>query len=243
MKVGILQADVLREELQPAFGHYPRMFESVLGPAARESGREATFQAYDVRFEEYPANVDDCDAYIVTGSRHSVYDDFRWIRTLRDYVQTLHDARKKLVGICFGHQLIAHALGGEALPAEAGWAVGVHRMRVVARHGAMSPPLNAVSLLSSHKDQVAALPPGARLLGATDFCPQASFALDDHILTFQGHPEFNKPYAEALMRAREALIGDAFAPGIASLSEDTDEAVVARWIVNFIADGSTPPTR
>jgi len=237
MKVGILQADVLREELQPTFGQYSRMFESVLGSAAHDRGHSAAFHVYDVRFNEYPRAVDDCDGYIITGSRHSVYDDLTWIQTLRDYVRTLHQERKRLVGICFGHQLIAHALGGETLPARGGWAVGVHRMKVVARHGSMTPPQNAVSLLSSHKDQVAALPPHARLLGTTDFCPKASFALGDHILTFQGHPEFSKPYAEALMRARETLIGDAFAPGIASLAEATDEAVVARWIVNFIADG------
>lgn len=254
MKVGILQADVLREELQPTFGQYSWMFESVLGSAAQEHGHSAAFRVYDVRHNEYPDDLDDCDGYIITGSRHSVYDDLAWIQTLRGYVGALHDARKKLVGICFGHQLIAHALGGETLPAPNGWAVGVHRMRVVAPHGAMTPAQNAVSLLSSHKDQVAALPPHARLLGATDFCPKASFALGDHILTFQGHPEFTKPYAEALMRARETLIGHAFAPGIASLAEATDEAVVARWIVNFItdgpssrngplSDGSTPPMR
>lgn len=237
MRIGILQADVLREELQPTFGQYPKMFESVLGTAAHKSGRDIAFRVYDVRCNEYPEDLDDCDGYIITGSRHSVYDDLPWIQTLRNHVGTLHEARKKLVGICFGHQLIAHALGGEARAARNGWAVGVHRMRVVAPHDSMTPPKLSVSLLSSHKDQVAALPPHARLLGATDFCPKASFALGDHILTFQGHPEFSKPYAEALMRAREALIGDAFAPGIASLAEATDETVVAHWIVNFISDG------
>lgn len=237
MRVGILQADVLREELQPAFGQYSRMFESTLGAAAQRSGRGAAFHVYDVRFDEYPRQLDDCDGYIITGSRHSVYDDLDWIHALKRFVRALHGARKKLVGICFGHQLIAAALGGETAPAAAGWAVGVHRMRVLAAHTAMTPRSKAVSLLSSHKDQVAALPPGARLLGATDFCPRASFAVSDHILTFQGHPEFTKPYAEALMRARETLIGDAFAPGIASLAQETDDAVVARWIVNFIADG------
>lgn len=239
MKIGILQADVLREELQPRFGEYSRMFEGVLGEAAAATGRSASFAVYDVLHGEYPRQVDACDGYVVTGSRESVYDDLPWIRNLAAYVRELHAARRKLIGICFGHQLIAHVLGGETRSAQGGWAVGVHRMRVVGTDGCMVPRRAEVGLLSSHRDQVAALPPNARLLGATDFCPNASFALGEHILTFQGHPEFSKGYAEALMRARQNLIGDAFAPGIASLSEATDEAVVGRWIVNFIAASGT----
>ena len=235
MRIGILQADVLREELQPEFGEYSRMFEGVLGAAALATGRCASFGVYDVLHGEYPARVDACDGYVVTGRRESVYDDLPWIRQLANYVRELHAVRKKLIGICFGHQLIAHCLGGETRSARGGWAVGVHRMRVLGTDAWMTPRRAEVGLLSSHKDQVAALPPGARLLGATSFCPHASFALGEHILTFQGHPEFSKGYAEALMRAREDLIGDAFAPGIASLSAATDEAVVGRWIVNFIA--------
>lgn len=237
-RIGILQTDSVRAEFQDAFGSYPDMFRSLLSRAAADASLPADFAVFDVEHGEYPAEIDACDGYVITGSRESVYDDLPWISELSDYVRALHASRKKTVGICFGHQLVAHALGGETRPADAGWGVGVHRMRIVAAEQWMQPPLPAVSLLSSHKDQVVRMPPGARLLGANDFCPIGSFALGDHFLTLQGHPEFEKGYARALMNFRESLLGDAYAPGIASLAHRTDEALVGRWMLRFLAGGA-----
>ena len=234
MRIGILQTDSVREEFQDAFGDYPGMFRSLLSKAAAEAARPIEFAVYDVEHGHYPSGVDACDGYVITGSRESVYADLPWIARLSDYVRTLHEARRKTVGVCFGHQLIAHALGGETRAADAGWGVGVHRMRIVGDAPWMQPALRAVSLLSSHKDQVVRAPPGARLLGSNDFCPIGSFALGDHLLTFQGHPEFNKGYARALMEFREKLLGDAYTPAVASLSRPTDEAAVGRWMLNFL---------
>ena len=234
MRIGILQTDSVREEFQDAFGDYPGMFRSVLSKAAAEAARPVEFAVYDVERGHYPAGVDACDGYVITGSRESVYADLPWIARLSDYVRTLHEARRKTVGVCFGHQLIAHALGGETRAADAGWGVGVHKMRIVGEAPWMQPARRAVSLLSSHKDQVVRTPPGARLLGSNDFCPIGSFALGDHLLTFQGHPEFDKRYARALMGFREKLLGDAYAPAVASLSRPTDETAVGRWMLNFL---------
>ena len=236
--LGILQTDSVREEFQDAFGDYPAMFRSLLEGASET----VECAVYDVQHGQYPADIDACDGYVLTGSRESVYDDLPWISTLADYVRTLHHARKRTVGVCFGHQLIAHALGGETRAADAGWGVGVHRMRIHAEEPWMEPARPTVSLLSSHKDQVVRTPAGARLLGSNDFCPIGSFAIGEHFLTFQGHPEFEKGYARALMRVRERLLGDAYAAGIASLARRTDQALVGRWIVNFLTrDGAAPP--
>ena len=171
MRIGILQTDSVREEFQDAFGDYPGMFRSLLSQAAAEAARPVEFAVYDVERGHYPAGVDACDGYVITGSRESVYADLPWIARLSDYVRTLHEARRKTVGVCFGHQLIAHALGGETRAADAGWGVGVHQVRIVGQAPWMQPARRAVSLLSSHKDQVVRAPPGARLLGSNDFCP------------------------------------------------------------------------
>ena len=170
-RIGILQADSVREEFQDAFGSYPGMFRSLLSQAAADASLPVDFAVFDVEHGEYPAEIDACDAYVITGSRESVYADLPWIATLSNYVRSLHAARKKTVGVCFGHQLVAQALGGQTRPADVGWGVGVHRMRILAEERWMQPPLPAVSLLSSHKDQVVKMPPGARLLGSNDFCP------------------------------------------------------------------------
>ena len=219
-------------EPRARFGDYASMFVSTLGGAL---GQGVSFGFYDVRCGRYPHRVDDCDGYLITGSRASAYDDEPWIVRLADFVRELDDARTKTVGICFGHQLIAGALGGQVDRAQAGWGVGVHTWKVVDDEPWMRPRLDEFRLLASHQDQVTALPPGARLLASSDFCPNAAFAVGDHLVAMQGHPEFTRGYAEFLMRGRRDRLGPAFGPGLESLKHPTDEGAIAAWIAGFLA--------
>ena len=132
MKIGILQADAVLDQFQPEFGDYPAMFQTMLEKAA-ESVLEMNIEVvhFDIEHGTYPDTVDECDGYIITGSKKSVYEDEPWIHRLRDYVGELHNAKAKLVGICFGHQMIALALGGSTEAADVGWGVGVHKSTIV----------------------------------------------------------------------------------------------------------------
>ena len=161
MRIGILKTDSVREEFQHEFGDYPAMFRAVLMASADDVPIE--FRDYDVQRGEYPASIDECDAYLITGSRESVYDDQPWIHRLAQFVQELDAARHTLVGICFGHQLIAHVLGGETRAAETGWAVGVQDTQVLSPAEWMLPYRERFGLLSSHKDQVVRLPERAEV--------------------------------------------------------------------------------
>ena len=233
MHVGILQADRVDPEHRARFGDYPAMFAETLRGSMDQ---EATFEYFDVRRERYPKAIRDCDGYLITGSRASVYEDDPWIARLIRFVGELHETRVRTIGICFGHQLIAQALGGVVGRAPAGWGVGVHAWKVVRGEPWMRPALREIRLLASHQDQVETLPPGARLLASSEFCPYAAFAVGDHMLAVQGHPEFTKAYAEFLLRKRKPLLGAAFEPGLRSLAQPTDAGVVARWIAGFLAD-------
>ena len=236
MRIGILRTDSVRPEFQGEFGDYPAMFRAMLMAGADDVSIE--FRDYDVQNGEYPAALDECDAYLITGSRHSVYEDQPWIHRLAEFVRELDDARHKLVGICFGHQLIAHALGGETRAADNGWAVGVQDTCVLAPAEWMLPYRETFGLLSSHKDQVVRLPDGAELFASTEFCPNSGFTIGDHILTFQGHPEFSKGYSRALMDMRRDMLGEpVYSAGVESLEKPAHPTVVGRWIVNFIASG------
>lgn len=230
MKLGILKTDTVQPRWVDEFGEYPDMFERLL--AAVDPGIE--FVTYDVEQGEYPRDIDEVDAYLMTGSKSSVYDDKPWIAPLVDFVQTLHRRHKKLVGICFGHQLVAQALGGRTEKSPKGWGAGLHSYdfnQVPDWHDGASP---SFELLVSHQDQVVANAEGARVLASSDFCENAVCQLGDHILTFQGHPEFVPAYSREIMELRRELIGeDVYHNGVASLEGEQQGARVARWIVNF----------
>ncbi len=230
-RIGILQTDAVVEHLQPDHGDYPEMFEKLLG----RLNPTIAFTTYNVQ-HGLPEDVS-CEAYVVTGSRCSVYDDLPWIHQLVGYLQKVLASGAKVIGVCFGHQLMAHFFGGEASRADKGWAVGVHRSTVVASQPWMieADRKQELSLLSSHQDQVTTLPEGATLYMTNDFCPMAGFVMDDQVITIQGHPEFNKEYAAALMGIRREILGEeVYGKGIASLTQDTDADVVGRWLLAFI---------
>jgi GMP synthase-like glutamine amidotransferase len=240
MHIGILRTDAVLEQFQPEHGDYPAMLEAVLGhadalPPALQ-GRPPHFSSFSAHEGELPA-PEACDAYVITGSRHSVYDDLPWLPPLVALLRLALAAERKVIGICFGHQLIAHFFGGETTRAQVGWCVGVHETRVVAEQSWMQPTRGQFRLLASHRDQVVRLPDGAVPFAASHRCPQAGYVIGRQVLTLQGHPEFTKPYAADLLRARAAVLGPALlSEGLASLEQQTDAMLVARWILNFIAE-------
>jgi GMP synthase-like glutamine amidotransferase len=236
MLIGILQTDSVLEQFVPRHGDYPQMFRAALAdPDVRPSSMAPpAFLDIAVQGRAYPA-PEACDAYVITGSRHSVYDDLPWIPPLVEFLRAALAHRRRVVGICFGHQLIAHFFGGETRAAESGWCVGVQPAEVVSQESWMTPPAGRLALLASHKDQVVRLPPGARTFAQGARCSIAGFVMGD-VLTLQGHPEFSKPYAADLMDMRESLLGaDTYREGKASLAEVTDERLAARWMLNFMS--------
>ncbi len=234
MRIGILKTDSVRAEFQGEFGDYPAMFRAMLIASADDIPLE--FRDFDAQRGEYPESLDECDAYLITGSRHSVYDDQPWIHRLAQFVHELDAAKHPLVGICFGHQLVAHALGGETRAADVGWAVGVHETVVISPEAWMLPYRARFGLLSSHKDQVVKLPDRAEVFASTPLCPNSGFTIDEHILTFQAHPEFAKGYARALIEMRKDLLGEPrYEAGLASLSQAIHPSLIGRWIINFVA--------
>lgn len=231
MKIGILEADQLSDALRRQYGSYGDMIHNLLHPV----DNRLTFPRYPVTESRYPDNIDDCDAYIITGSKAGVYDNRPWIKLLQDYVVTLAGRRKKLIGICFGHQLIAQTLGGRAQKSEKGWGVGLATSTVYVTKPWMDPANDSFAIISSHQDQVTALPPQAELIAGSDFCAYASYQIGDHILTFQGHPEFTQAYARQRLRDRREIVGEQrYQQALTSLDRHADHPLIARWMVNFL---------
>lgn len=234
MKIAILQTDTVRPEFAGTFGQYPEMFARLL----REVEPTLEWDSFDVEHFEYPPTLDGYDAFLITGSRASVYEDLPWIGRLEHFVRELHQQRRTIIGICFGHQLVAQALGGKTEKAAVGWGVGVHAARWYQRPKWASDADEGFNLLVSHQDQVTRPADGSTVLAGSDFCPNAVCQIGDHILTLQGHPEFVTGYSRGLMEMRRDKLGaQVYQAGMASLQEPIHQRDVARWIIAFIKQG------
>ena len=228
MKIGLLETGEPPEDLQPEFGRYGGMFQDLLGP-----GHD--YVTYDVQAGQLPADPDECDAYIVTGSSAGVYDDLPWIAPLKAF---LVEARQQpLVGVCFGHQVMAEAFGGKVVKSDKGWGVGLHAYDVAERPVWMDGDPK-IAAPASHQDQVIEIPPGARAVAGSAFTPAGVLVYDDRpAISMQFHPEFDPAYAAALIEARRGTrYTDPQADAaIASLDKPNDNARVAGWIEAFLA--------
>ena len=229
--IGILAADLVDEPLRRHFGDYSEMISTLFGRSGTEPFKFHTFAVYE---QEYPRAIDDCDAYVISGSRKSCYDPDSWIARLIEYVKELHTQQKKTIGICFGHQCMALALGGDVAKSYKGWGVGVHEYLVVDRDSFPFVESTRLRLQCSHQDQVTRLPNDAIRTLQSDFCPNAGMRIDDHFLSVQPHPEFSAHYAECLLRSREDKLGPRFSLALDSLSTPTDEIAIAKSFSTFL---------
>ncbi|MCB9420696.1 MAG: GMP synthase [Ardenticatenaceae bacterium] len=208
----------------------------------QDAGAPFTFVGYEVAQGQLPASPDECDAYVITGSSNGVYDLDAWIPELMAFVRESYRAGKKLVGICFGHQILAHALGGHAEKSEKGWGLGLKKFSVLQSKPWMTDGAEQCSLHFAHQDQVVALPPQAELLGGNAFCPNAFFVIGDQVLGIQGHPEFTRSMMEDLLGPMKTELEPVVhETAVSSLSQGTpDNELVGKWLVNFLANEYAP---
>ena len=230
MHIAILETGRINAEIADRFPRYPQMFRDLF---ARQPDSGLVLSEVAVIDGTFPASVTDYDGYIVTGSAAGVYDDHDWIPPLMEFIRAAHAADRPLVGICFGHQIIAHALGGHAEKWPGGWGLGIYDVDLASRP-AWVPAGDRVKLTHIHQDQVVRLPEGARRHGATSFCENAMFSLADNVFCMQGHPEFEPDYTAALMTARRDSMGpDRVDDALKSLDRGHENDRVAGWIVAF----------
>lgn len=231
MLLGIINCDENKGDLA-AFGEYPPMFAALFAQA--DSAIQV--RAYDARKGEYPAQLGECDGYVISGSRHSAYDKLPWIAPLKRFVRRAYKARAPIVGVCFGHQIAAAALGGKVMKWPGGWGIGLQQWRMTRAEPWLKPTVKNLRLLASHQDQVVRLPRGARRLAQSDFCPNAMFAVGRRILGVQGHPEFSREFCAAIitLRRKNVLTPAERKRALASLSQSDHGKTFARWALAFI---------
>ncbi|MFQ1826413.1 glutamine amidotransferase-related protein [Aeromonas veronii] len=232
MRLGILDCDRLDPDLADRFGPvYSEMFIRGFQSLAPE----LEFRVWSAIDGELPEDLYECDAWLITGSRHDAYSDIPWIQALRGWIRHVHDADVKLAGICFGHQVIAQALGGEVVKSTKGWGLGVSVHPMLEDAPWMAPARDHIRILASHQDQVALLPPGATRLAGNDFCPNFMFLQGDNIVAIQGHPEFSVEYNRALIERRRGLLPDErYQSSLSSLEGEVDSTTMMQWLLQFL---------
>lgn len=237
MKLCILDNDHLDAAAQGRWHSYGRMTERLL----RAAGFAGEIDIHVARDGQYPTDWSPYHAVVLTGSRSDAFGDEPWVQTLRDHIHARLAAGQKLVGICFGHQLIAHCLGAPVGRAPQGWGVGRTRYEWLGPAG-VAPQSGEITLLASHQDQVLALPQGATLLARNDHCPIAAYALRDQVLCVQPHPEFDADYSAYLLESRRDRYGEALTQQrLSELRPDHDGLAYARFVLDFLGAGTDSP--
>jgi GMP synthase-like glutamine amidotransferase len=226
MTLAILRTGDPPGDLLDRFGPYDAMFARLLGVETI---------GYDVRTGEYPAWPTNHAAYLVTGSPAGVYDPLPWIEPLKDFLRQAK-GQAKLVGVCFGHQVMAEAFGGHVEKSVRGWGAGLQDYDVVVRAPWMDD-VESIAVPVSHQDQIVVQPPHSHILASSDFSPYGLIAYDDQpAISMQFHPEFEPDYARALIEVRRERLPDPDG-ALASFDRPNDTARVGEWIRRFLAEG------
>lgn len=222
--LGILQCGHSPDKIIEQYGPYDNLFKQLLGPDA------FNYQTYTVLDGVFPSSIDAADAWLITGSKHGVYEPLPWIAPLEEFVRTAFAAKMPMVGICFGHQLLTQALGGKVEKFSGGWIAGTREYQLDAETGLESAVLNAW-----HQDQVVELPENARALGSSDGCQYAAIAFSENTVSLQPHPEFENDYVEILLQERgDALPADSLQIAAASIGHNLTNKPIADWLRNVL---------
>ena len=230
LRIGLLRNDEFDGALYQNFGGYQELFTALL--TTENFVPEIT--VYDMTAGQLPASPDQQQGWIIGGSRSSITEPEPWVAGLFRFIENLNAAQAPTVGVCFGHQAIAHALGGQ-VSRRAHWGVGLLPAEIKATEWWMDPLHEAPIISFCHTDEVTQLPTGGRTIAEADHSPFAMMAIDNHFLSMQPHPEFSAGFTHQLHEEWGHLFDETTRVQAAkSLAKNSDRSVIGSWIRTFL---------
>lgn len=236
MRLGVLAAGAVPPEFVTRFGEYPEIFARLY----KSVDPSVEIDAYHVHLSVLPDRPDACDAWVVSGSKHGVYDDLPWIGPLKAFLRSARTKGVPMIGVCFGHQIMAEAFGGKAEKSAKGWGCGIQDYRVTRRPAWFEDAADRFTMHAMHQDQVTAIPDDASVLATSDFCEYAMLSYGDpdapDAISIQPHPEFERDYAKGLleMRSGVAIPENLTRPALAQIDTPVDGEAFARWSLRYL---------
>ena len=217
------------DTLEPA----PQRFMRCITPYV---GLNTTWEVVRLFGDTMP-NINDYDGYLITGGSAPIVSKVIPETTnVLNFICALHQAKKPLVGICWGHQAICKALGGTVQLSDKGYGMGIKQTQVIKTYDWMEQTADTVGLYSMHQCQVTIPPPEGELYLTSDFCPYAGFTIGKHIMTMQQHPDYNIPLSIAMIHRRRDRLSDMqYATAMQSLCHPHHTEMACRWVGQFLA--------
>ncbi|MCF6272706.1 MAG: type 1 glutamine amidotransferase [Rhodobacteraceae bacterium] len=236
MKIGILETGHLSDTLKAKYGRYPAFFERLVGPYLPE----ASFFTIAVVDGEVARTPSQADGWIITGSRSGAYDDEPWIPPLEGFLRDCLEQKVPVVGICFGHQILARAMGGRVEKSEKGWGFGIADYRLIHRPEWLKEIGETFSVPAIHQDQIITPPPGAHIFASSDFCPVAGLIYGEidapHAISIQPHPEMSAAFVADIAeeRLRHIIAPEIVSAALETLKNPADQTAWGKTIAAFL---------
>jgi GMP synthase-like glutamine amidotransferase len=217
------------------FGDYGDLFRDLL----KREGDQWDF--YDSRLFEYPANLSDYQGIVITGSPSTAHELEDWIVRLNEEIRRAFEQNIRILGVCFGHQAVANALGGKSERNPKGWEAGLYELEYNDVPSGLADLVETLprKILEIHMDHVVEAPPEAQVFAKTEKTPIQAYAISDRVLCLQGHPEFNNEIVRDLVRirARAGIIDDRDAiEMLNSMAQQPERVGWVQFINRFLRD-------
>ncbi|PGH19560.1 hypothetical protein AJ80_03896 [Polytolypa hystricis UAMH7299] len=248
LRIAILECDIPQDNTRAKYGGYSGVFEALLRSSAKalnqpeivhpDSGLDIS--KYNVVDDDKYPSLDDIDAILMTGSRHNSYEDIPWINRLVDFTtKVLAQDRVRIIGICFGHQILGRALGVKVGPNEQGWEVAVYDMDLT-EEGKTLFGVEKLRLQQMHRDIVHTYPPNTVPLGSTPRCAVQGMYSPRRFIAVQGHPEFNEEIVTEILNKRRysgVFPDGVYEDGMAKVGNEHDGLIAGKAFLRFLVEG------